>query len=246
MSGKNLIRVHSYSFPSTSLMYVDIMLDRERPSYKAGYFVFLNAAPGKPAPGSASGRTFALDEHMTMKISSFKLASLAYAGLRYTTLTAVSSQSFYAYGEIMLHQKQTWDGPVYSEGNNHWYYCGLTDGNYAQDQRYNLRDKPWLVDFDLLKMHDLCCNFGVGNISMFYGRKADLGRSSEEIRDTLDRFLAATLAFGHPGFLLRAGGVESSMRSYYMLQQIQDLGMETDHPPICAVDAHAADPHRRA
>ena len=27
------------------------------------------------------------------------LASLAYAGLRYTTLTAVSSQSFYAYGE---------------------------------------------------------------------------------------------------------------------------------------------------
>ena len=79
MPGKNLIRVHSYSFPSTSLMYVDIMLDRERPSYKAGYFVFLNAAPGKPAPGSASGRTFALDEHMTMKISSFKLASLAYA-----------------------------------------------------------------------------------------------------------------------------------------------------------------------
>lgn len=28
------------------------------------------------------------------------LASLAYAGLRYTTLTAVSSQSFYAYGEV--------------------------------------------------------------------------------------------------------------------------------------------------
>ena len=37
--------------------------------------------------------------------------------------------TFYAYGEIMLHQKQTWNGPVYSEGNNHWYYCGLTDGN---------------------------------------------------------------------------------------------------------------------
>ena len=79
MSGKNLVRVHSYSFPSTSLMYVDIMFDREQPAYKPGYFVFLNAAPGKPAPGSASGRTFALDEHMTMKISPFKLASLAYA-----------------------------------------------------------------------------------------------------------------------------------------------------------------------
>ncbi|MDD2219646.1 MAG: hypothetical protein PHO79_03435 [Desulfoplanes sp.] len=79
MAGKNLIRVHSYSFPSTNLMYVDIMLDRERPPYKPGYFVFLNAAPGRPAPGSSAGRTFALDEHMTMKISPFKLASLVYA-----------------------------------------------------------------------------------------------------------------------------------------------------------------------
>ncbi len=79
MAGKNLVRVHSYSFPSTSLMYVDIMLDRERPPYKPGYFVFLNAAPGRPAPDSSAGRTFALDEHMTMKISPFKLASLAYA-----------------------------------------------------------------------------------------------------------------------------------------------------------------------
>ena len=103
---------------------------------------------------------------------------------------ATFAQTFYAYGEIMLLQKAAWQGPVYSEGNNHFPYCGLTDGNYAQDQRYNLRDKPWLVDFDLLKMHDLCCNFGVGNISMFFGRKADLGRSPEEIRDTLDRFLA--------------------------------------------------------
>lgn len=34
--------------------------------------------------------------------------------------------TFYAYGEIMLHQKATWNGPVYSEGNNHCYYCGLT------------------------------------------------------------------------------------------------------------------------
>ncbi len=79
MAGKNLVRVHSYSFPSTSLMYVDIMFDREQPSYKPGYFVFLNAAPGKPAPDSSTGRTFALDEHMTMKISPFKLASLSYA-----------------------------------------------------------------------------------------------------------------------------------------------------------------------
>jgi hypothetical protein len=50
--------------------------------------------------------------------------------------------TFYAYGEIMLHQKATWNGPVYSEGNHHWYYCGLTDGNYAQDQSARLAEKP--------------------------------------------------------------------------------------------------------
>lgn len=132
------------------------------------------------------------------------------------------AQTFYAYGEIMLLQKKAWGGPVYSEGNNHFPYCGLTDGNYAQDQRYNLKDNPWLVDFDLLKMHDLCCNFGVGNVGMFFGQGADLGSSKAEIRSSLDRFLAATIAFGHPGFLLRAGGIESTLRSYYMLQQIQE------------------------
>ncbi len=132
------------------------------------------------------------------------------------------AQTFYAYGEIMLLQKKAWGGPVYSEGNNHFPYCGLTDGNYAQDQRYNLRDNPWLVDFDLRKIHDLCCNFGVGNVGMFFGEKTDLGATPQAIRSSLDRFLAATLVFGHPGFLLRRGGIENTLRSYYMLQQIAE------------------------
>ncbi|MFA7172704.1 MAG: hypothetical protein WC340_04710 [Kiritimatiellia bacterium] len=132
------------------------------------------------------------------------------------------SQTFYAYGEIMLLQKRTWGGPVYSEGNNHFLYCGLADGNYAQDQHYNLSANPWVVDFDLQKMHDLCCNFGVGNVSMFFGKKADLGATPQALRSSLDRFLAATLAFGHPGFLLRRGGIENTLRSYYMLQQIAE------------------------
>ena len=35
---------------------------------------------------------------------------------------------YYAYGEIMMTQKKSWNGPVYSEGNMHWMYTGLTDG----------------------------------------------------------------------------------------------------------------------
>ncbi|MGQ9731641.1 MAG: hypothetical protein ACUVX8_10260, partial [Candidatus Zipacnadales bacterium] len=127
---------------------------------------------------------------------------------------------FYSYGEIMLLQKKAWDGPVYSEGNNHAFYCGLTDGNYGQDQRYGLAENPWLVDFDLRKMHDLCCNFGMGNPEMFFSGKS-LGDSQEDIENALDRFLCATVAFGHPGFLvLEYGQWRTGMRSYYMLQQL--------------------------
>ena len=129
--------------------------------------------------------------------------------------------TFYAYGEIMLHQKKTWNGPVYSEGNNHWYYCGLTDGNYGQDQAARLAENPWLVDFDLRKLHPLCCNFGMGNLGMFFGRGAGLRQHARGAASArLDRFLAATLAFGHTGFLVLEGGMANAVRSYFSLQQV--------------------------
>ena len=127
---------------------------------------------------------------------------------------------FYSYGEIMLHQKKAWQGPVYSEGNYHSFYMGLTDGNYGQDQSYRPAENPWLVDFDLRRMHDLGCNFGMGNLEMFYAN-APQPRATREQRDAeLDRFLAATVAFGHPGFLVMEGGMGNALRSYYMLQQL--------------------------
>jgi hypothetical protein len=128
---------------------------------------------------------------------------------------------FYPYGEIMLLQKQAWSGPVYSEGNNHAFYCGLTDGNYGQDQRYGVDVNPWLVDFDLRKMHDLSCNFGIGAPDMFYSGGKSLGSNEPEIDASIDRFFCATVAFGHPGFLTYAGGgLRTALRGYYMLQQL--------------------------
>ncbi len=137
--------------------------------------------------------------------------------------------TFYPYGEIMLLQKQAWGGPVYSEGGMHWMYVGLTDGNYGQDQTYNPSENPWLVDFDLRRMHDLCTSFGMGNIGMFYGQNVSLGSSREEIDASIDRFLAATVAFGHTGFLTFDGGYDKALRSYYMLQQLH-----ADYAPVSA------------
>ena len=125
---------------------------------------------------------------------------------------------YYPYGEIFLLQKKNWGGPTYSEGPHHCFYSGLTDGNYAQDQPYNLRVNPWLVDFDLRKIHDLECNFGLGNIGMFAPGYAP--KTPAENTALLDRFLAGTLAFGHPGFLALDFGSVGAAKSYFMIQQI--------------------------
>jgi hypothetical protein len=144
---------------------------------------------------------------------------------------------FYSFGEIMLLQKKAWNGPVYSEGNNHAFYCGLTDGNYGQDQRYRPAVNPWLVDFDLRKLHDLCCNFGMGSPDMFYAGRYPAQDTQESREATVDRFLAATVAFGHPGFLVVEGGMKHTLRSYYMLQQLHSRYCLAKAAEICYADA---------
>ena len=123
---------------------------------------------------------------------------------------ATFAQTYYAWGELMLLQKKFWEGPVYSEGARHFFYSGLTDGNYAQDREYDFLKQPWIVDFDLLKIHPKECNFGMGTLSMFSPGKTPEQRrfympnaSNDKERDELiDLFLTATVAFGHAPFLI--------------------------------------------
>jgi hypothetical protein len=68
-------------------------------------------------------------------------------------------------------------------------------------------------------MHDLDCNFGMGAESMFYGEKGPAAGGPNGVDVYTDRFLAATVAFGHPGFLC-GGGLDKTLRGYYMIQQL--------------------------
>ena len=141
------------------------------------------------------------------------------------------AQTFYAYGEIMLLQKKTWNGPVYSEGNMHWLYSGLTDGNYAHDRGYRIVEMPWLVDFDLRRIHPLECNVGMGAPTHFY-----FGHEPEDRVAGLDRFLTATVAFGHPGHFIRWGNGED-LQSYFMIQAIAAKYTQADVRDIRYGDA---------
>jgi hypothetical protein len=78
-------------------------------------------------------------------------------------------------------------------------------------------------------MHSLECNFGMGMIDAHFYHTS--GSKPADRRVALDRFFAATVAFGHPGYLLperhaaqrhyrdiKVG--EEEFRSYYLLQAI--------------------------
>ena len=132
------------------------------------------------------------------------------------------AQTFYAYGELMLLQKKAWNGPVYSEGPYYCFYSGLTDGNYGQDRSYLIYSRPWLVDFDLRKIHEKECNFGMGAVDMFFrdeikGDWREDGHTDEHI----DRFFTAVMAFGHPGVQVKEVGTRTAMRNYFLFQQMQ-------------------------
>ena len=144
---------------------------------------------------------------------------------------ATFAQTFYCYGEIMLLQRAAWKGPVYSEGGCHWMYCGLTDGNYAQDYGYRFTENPWIVDFDLLRLHPLCCNFGMGMPSMFY-QEGDVPKDRWEFIDT---FLAATVAFGHPGYFVREH--DMGVHSYAMVQAVASRYTQATAQKIRYADA---------
>ncbi|MBO7684686.1 MAG: hypothetical protein J6T51_08185 [Kiritimatiellae bacterium] len=120
--------------------------------------------------------------------------------------------TFYSFGELLDFERRVLNGPVYSEGQSQYLYCGIVDGNYAQDQRARLFEEPWLVDFDLLRLHPLSNNFGMGYPAMFYP-KTYKAPSHTAWRD---RFLAATVAFGHQGFFLKFDP-EDEDQSYFML-----------------------------
>ena len=138
---------------------------------------------------------------------------------------ATSAQTFYSYGQIFLKQKAALEGPVYSEGNYHSFYAGLTDGDYAQDKGYRLAFNPWLVNFDLRNMHDLNANYGMGDMYMFMWESGfDFKKDKSSASIAVDRLIAATLAYGHAAIMPASAGIHiSAPRTHFMAVPITRL-----------------------
>ncbi len=130
--------------------------------------------------------------------------------------------TFYAYGELLLHDQDVYDGHCWSEGHHQWLYAGLCTGNYGLTySELRLWEYPYLPHFDLLKMHPLSVDIGVPWTGQFFKGKEGWQRP-ENIVTSIDQFLATTIAYGHIGWLVEeAHGIRQTCRSYYMLQPLQ-------------------------
>ncbi|RJP31683.1 MAG: hypothetical protein C4527_07230, partial [Candidatus Omnitrophota bacterium] len=130
--------------------------------------------------------------------------------------------TFYAYGELLLHDQDVYDGHCWSEGHHQWLYSGLCTGNYGLTySNLHLWDYPYLPHFDLMKMHPLNVDMGMPWTSHFFNGNENWS-NPENIVTSIDQFIAATIAYGHIGWLVEeAYGIRKTCRSYYMLQQLQ-------------------------
>lgn len=147
---------------------------------------------------------------------------------------------YFDYGELLSEQRRIWNGPVFSEGDCHWLYAGLNDGNYGRDDRWRFDrgENPWIVDFDLRRIHPLVVTIGVGNYWQFYPDERPKGMSLDR---AMDRIFAATLAFGHSPFFFGGAqegkGPDIELRSYFLLQPIAAYTTQSEAAEVSYLNA---------
>jgi len=102
--------------------------------------------------------------------------------------------------ELFQFERDTHGGPLFGEGNNHFYWAGLCDGVEAQVT--GGEDHAPFLDLDLLKLHPQMVNHGMGYYARWYRRGYGLvwGVDAGSPR-SLDQYRAQEIAYGHAGFL---------------------------------------------
>jgi hypothetical protein len=108
--------------------------------------------------------------------------------------------------QLWAYERATHGGPVFGEGNNHWYWSGCLDAVEAQFGSgwpgNGGFTAPLAVDFDLLKIHPLQFNHGMGYYSRWWPTESyQTNWGSPVPMVVLDRYRMQEAAYGHAGFL---------------------------------------------
>lgn len=135
---------------------------------------------------------------------------------------------------ILSSQAET--GLAIGAGGNHWLYAGLLNGYLARIVGADPSRMPPLVDFDLHNLHPIQTDAGVGTIGQYFAK--EIPQNEKHSRSAfIDRYLAATVAFGHACLLpdLLEWGVATTIKSYFMLQELQKNYLRV---PVSSIEYH--------
>jgi len=119
---------------------------------------------------------------------------------------------------LFTYMRQAHEGPLFGEGNYHAVWAGRIDGCEAQIGGRGGEAKPVLVDFDLLKVHPLTVNHGMGYYSRWHRTRK--GRMSDE---DMTKYRAQELAYGHASFINTGmmRNLTQTLRECFLVQPVQ-------------------------
>lgn len=127
-----------------------------------------------------------------------------------------------AHTELWRMFREVHHGPVLGEGNNHWYWSGRMDGAEAQvDGGEHHTPFP---EFNLLKVHPLVVNHGMGYIPRWVEQGYGAGGLSRLCLELADKYRTQELLYGHAGFIDSAWIPEPllSVKEAWMLKPLQE------------------------
>lgn len=155
-----------------------------------------NAETQSPNIKSTYGTTATfLDVHSSIPVSQYVDMDAKSPGAGTFAAWMSGNQALWSY------ERSVYKGPVLGEGYHHWFYSGLLDGVEAQfgagDVPQNADSSaPLFVDFDLLKIHPLQANHGMG----YYSRWTS-SQSANMTTAQMDAYRTQEIAFGHQPYL---------------------------------------------
>ena len=126
--------------------------------------------------------------------------------------------------ELFQYMRDAHKGPLFGEGNNHFYWAGLCDG--AEAQVSGGEDHQPFLDFDLLKIHPQMVNHGMGYYERWFrqGYNHAWGHDTGSV-EQIDKYRAQEIAYGHAGFIgnVQTDNVHWVAKEHHMMHPIQRL-----------------------
>lgn len=126
--------------------------------------------------------------------------------------------------ELFQYERDTHGGPMFGEGNNHFYWGGRFDG--AEAQVNGGEDHAPFLDFDLLKLHPQMVNHGMGYYERWFRRGYDHQWGYDTgTAQQVDKYRAQEIAYGHAGFIgnQQTDNVQWVAKEHHMMHPIQRL-----------------------